>query len=321
MKALFIRFSSIGDIVLTFPVVRTLKDLHPDCSISFLTKEEYLPLLNANPAIDEKIAFKGSVRATRKLIKKGGFDIILDLHRNIRSYGVSLFAAGRTYRYPKLNIRKALFTGLKLDYLPEKHIVDRYLETLEALGAEKVTNGICFSVPEGSRVDLADMGHKNYSCIALGAKFHTKKIPMDLLESIAAEMEGPVLLLGDSSDAELGEELLRRLPQKQLVNCAGKYDILQSASILEGSSKLITGDTGLMHIASFFDIQIISIWGNTSPKFGMFPYRQNKGNTDVIFEKQGLKCRPCSKIGYDTCPKGHFRCMDHNPAEIVSKLL
>jgi ADP-heptose:LPS heptosyltransferase len=104
------------------------------------------------------------------------------------------------------------------------------------------------------------------------------------------------------------------------VNCAGGYSILQSASILKQSEKLITGDTGLMHIASFFEIHIVSIWGNTTPKFGMYPYRNTTNPNDVIIEKSDLNCRPCSKIGYDQCPKGHFKCMAHEPTEIIKFL-
>ena len=107
---------------------------------------------------------------------------------------------------------------------------------------------------------------------------------------------------------------------KTIVNCAGSYNILQSASILQQSAKLITGDTGLMHIASFFDLDIISIWGNTTPKFGMYPYRKMTNKNDVIIESKGLNCRPCSKIGYDKCPKGHFKCMAHEPDEIIKAI-
>jgi ADP-heptose:LPS heptosyltransferase len=141
------------------------------------------------------------------------------------------------------------------------------------------------------------------------------------MEKIIEKIETPIVLLGDKTDFAKGEVLVKKFHDKKLVNCAGKYNLLESASVIKGANKLLTGDTGLMHIASFFDTQIISIWGNTSPKFGMYPYRTKNQNIDVMFEKQGLKCRPCSKIGYYSCPKGHFKCMSHDANDIVKALL
>ena len=323
MKVLFIRFSSIGDIVLTFPAVTVIKEKYPDAEIVFLSKPAYVLLLEANTHIDRKIAFSGSMRETRKQILNEKFDVIIDLHKNIRSYFVSFFAAKRIYRFSKLNFRKALFTILKLDYLPDKHVVDRYMEPLKLMGIDEPSKSNCFNIPENYQINSEDIwGFKpeRYLCVALGAKFKTKQIPMTLMEQIIEKIEIPIVLLGDKADFSKGEVLVNKFHNKKLVNCAGKYNLLQSASVLKGASQLLTGDTGLMHIASFFDTQIISVWGNTSPKFGMYVYRQNKSNTDVMFEKQGLKCRPCSKIGYDSCPKGHFKCMDHDANQIASKV-
>ena len=323
MKVLFIRFSSIGDIVLTFPVVSSLKEKYPNAHISFLSKDSFIELLSAQPDIDYAHAFNGSIIKTRKWIRGQKFDLIIDLHKNIRSLSVSTLNAKRIFRFNKLNIRKKIYTSLKIDRLPEKHIVDRYFDSLKTLDLNKESKRRSFIIPAKSEIDLSnvfDQVPDKFICIALGAKFNTKKIPLPLLEQIVKQIHVPIALLGDKNDVEAGNQLIEKLGHKTIVNCAGKYTILQSGSILKQAEKLITGDTGLMHIASFFDTQIISIWGNTSPKFGMFPYRQNKGNTDVMFEKQGLKCRPCSKIGYDSCPKRHFQCMDHDADQIASKV-
>lgn len=308
---------------MTFPVVSSFKEKYPDAEIVFLTKSAYLLLLEANLHIDRKIAFNGSILETRKQIKKEKFDVIIDLHKNIRSYSVSFFAAKRIYRFSKLNIRKALLTRLNLDYLPDKHVVDRYVETLKHVGIHEPSKSNCFHIPENYQINTENIwGFKpeRYICVALGAKFKTKQIPMTLMEQIIEKIEIPIVLLGDKTDFVRGEELVKKFHDKKLVNCAGKYNLLESASVLKGANKLLTGDTGLMHIASFFDTQIISVWGNTSPKFGMYVYRQNENNTDAMFEKQGLKCRPCSKIGYDSCPKKHFKCMDHNAEQIAEKV-
>ena len=323
MKVLFIRFSSIGDIVLTFPVVTALKEKLPNAHISYLSKDSFIQLLTANKDIDYSHAYNGSVSDTRKWISDQKFDIIIDLHKNIRSISVSIFNGKRVLRFNKLNVRKKILTSFKIDTLPDIHIVDRYFETLKSLGLNQSITGSPFSVPTSAHIELKNLFNtvpKKFFCIALGAKFNTKKIPYDLLVKIIDQIDVPIALLGDSNDTEIGSKLQDSFSNKNIVNCAGSYSILQSASILKQSDKLITGDTGLMHIASFFEIDIISIWGNTTPKFGMYPYRKLKNSNDIIIEKSDLKCRPCSKIGYAECPKGHFKCMAHEPDEIIKAI-
>lgn len=323
MKVLFIRFSSIGDIVLTFPVVTALKEKYPKSHISYLSKNTFIHLLSANKDIDLSQAYNGSLSAARKWIKDQKFDLIIDLHKNIRSISVSAMNAKKIVRFKKLNFRKKLFTSFKIDVLPDIHIVDRYFETLKSLGLNKSITRSSFSVPINDQVELKkifDVIPNRFYCIALGAKFNTKKIPYSVLVKVIDQINVPIALLGDSNDAQIGSKLQDAFKNKTIVNCAGSYNILQSASILQQSAKLITGDTGLMHIASFFELDIISIWGNTTPKFGMSPYRKISNPNDVIIEKHQLNCRPCSKIGYDKCPKGHFKCMAHEPAEIIKAI-
>ena len=323
MKVLIIRFSSIGDIVLTFPVVTSLKEKFPNAHVSYLSKASFIQLLSANKDIDYSHAYNGSIGDTRKWVSNQKFDIIIDLHKNIRSISVSILNGKRVYRFNKLNVRKKILTSFKFDTLPDLHVVDRYFECLKSLGLNQVIRRAPFSIPAGAHIDLKNIFNTvpdRFFCIALGAKFNTKKIPYELLVKIIDEIHVPIVLLGDSNDEKIGLKLLEAFSNKNIVNCAGGYSILQSASILKQSDKLITGDTGLMHIASFFEIDIVSIWGNTTPKFGMYPYRNAKNSNDAIIERSDLKCRPCSKIGYDQCPKGHFNCMAHEPTEIIKFL-
>jgi heptosyltransferase-2 len=83
----------------------------------------------------------------------------------------------------------------------------------------------------------------------------------------------------------------------------------------------VTHDTGLMHIAAAFGRPIISLWGNTAPAFGMTPYYGDRPVPYGIMETKGLWCRPCSKIGYEKCPMGHFRCMERIDPEQVLRLV
>ena len=116
-----------------------------------------------------------------------------------------------------------------------------------------------------------------------------------------------MVLLGGKEDAATAEQVYQFHKNKTL-NLCGKLNLNQSASIIQQANKVITSDTGLMHIAAAFKKDIISLWGNTIPEFGMGPYLAGKNSQ--ILEVKNLSCRPCSKLGYKKCPKGHFKCMN-----------
>ncbi len=113
------------------------------------------------------------------------------------------------------------------------------------------------------------------------------------------------MLLGGKEDSQAADEIEKVLGDK-IINACGKYNLNQSASLVQQAEYIITHDTGLMHIASALKKKVISIWGNTVPEFGMYPYLTEF----KIIENKELSCRPCSKIGYNKCPKGHFKCMN-----------
>jgi ADP-heptose:LPS heptosyltransferase len=123
----------------------------------------------------------------------------------------------------------------------------------------------------------------------------------DVGENIARFFEKH--LLYSSNENELQNDLNKRAI---VFNGCGKFNLNQSASLLKQSLAVFTHDTGLMHIAAAFKKQIFSIWGNTVPEFGMYPYK----TPFSIFENKKLQCRPCSKIGHNKCPLGHFKCMN-----------
>jgi len=112
-------------------------------------------------------------------------------------------------------------------------------------------------------------------------------------------------LLGGKEDFDNGERVLIEL-QNSILNTCGKLNLNQSASLLKKASYVFSHDTGLMHIAAAFRKEVFSIWGNTIPAFGMYPYRTKYHS----LENTQINCRPCSKIGFDKCPKGHFKCMN-----------
>ena len=130
-----------------------------------------------------------------------------------------------------------------------------------------------------------------------------------------------IVLLGGPDDVESGE-LIAKETGVYVFNTCGSYSIMESAWLLAGASRVITNDTGLMHIAAALRKDIISVWGNTIPEFGMYPYFPIGSNiVNKIIEVKPLYCRPCSKIGFKKCPKGHFRCMrEIEPQHIIDSI-
>lgn len=326
LKILVIRFSSIGDIVLTTPVVRNLKVQLDDAEIHFCTKEQFRSIIDPNPYIDKKHYLGDSFKTLVQNLKAENFDYIIDLHGNLRTRIIKTRLGVKSYTFNKLNWEKWLMVNLKINKLPNKHIVDRYMECVAPLNVKMDSLGLDYFIPEKDQVPLTwlpETHRQGYIAYAIGAQHNTKKLPVQRMIELCDKINKPIVLLGGPDDAENGDAIasfferteksaplekgLQRMNKKtQIYNACGKYNLNQSASLVKQANYVFTHDTGLMHIAAAFKKEIFSIWGNTTPLFGMYPYRTKF----TVFENNKIDCRPCSKIGYSKCPKGHFKCMN-----------
>lgn len=311
MKILVIRFSSIGDIVLTTPIVRCLKKQIPSAEIHFLTKSGFVSLVETNPYVSKIYSIKDKVAEVSEVLKKEKYGFVIDLHHNLRSAQVKRATSGKAFSFNKLNIEKWLLVNLKINKLPNVHIVERYFETVKTLGVVNDNAGLDFFIPEKDVVDIAaafKLNANGYHALVVGGSYYTKQIPINKLQEICRLSDKPIIVLGGKEDAETGLQLEKEFASKVFSAC-GKFNINQSASIVQQADKVITSDTGLMHIAAAFKKDVFSLWGNTIPEFGMYPYLSGKNSK--ILEVKNLSCRPCSKLGYSKCPKGHFKCMQN----------
>lgn len=311
MRVLIIRFSSIGDIVLTTPVMRCLKMQYPTAEIHYLTKPSFLPILINNPYIFKVHLLKDALRQTIQELRNEKFDVIIDLHNNLRTLLIKISLQKKTYSFPKLNFSKWLITRWKINILPDIHIVDRYLATLQSFGIINDGKGLDYFISPTETIDpLANWNiHPNcYIGLVIGATHATKRLTLPQLKELVLKIEGKIILLGGPSDVSVGEAIEAIDPDK-IINTCGKFTINQSASIVQQARVIITHDTGLMHIAAALQKKIVSIWGNTVPSFGMYPYYGDAATPQFIAEVKDLPCRPCSKIGFPSCPKKHFNCM------------
>jgi len=307
--------------VLTTPVVRCIKKQLQGAEVHYLTKKAFLPVVQYNPYIDKIYSIESDVAEVMEDLRNEKYDFIVDLHHNLRTMQVKRGLKINSASFPKLNIEKWLMVNLKINRLPHIHIVDRYFKAVGSLNVKNDGAGLDYFISTQDEVDINTLptSHsKGFIGFVIGAKHNTKQLPEHKIISICKKINSTIVLLGGPEDAEKGERIAKEVGDK-IYNACGKYTINQSASLVKQANKIITHDTGLMHIASAFKKDIISVWGNTIPEFGMYPYMPGKGSH--IMEVKGLGCRPCSKLGYTACPKKHFKCMEEiNEQEILSYL-
>lgn len=323
-KFLIIRFSSIGDIVLTTPVIRCLKQQVPDAEVHFLTKSAFLPVVEHNPYIDKIHFLAHSWELMIEELKLENYDYIIDLHHNTKTLRVKSALKKKSYSFYKLNIEKYLYTAFKINFLPKVHIVDRYLKTAESFGVKNDGAGLDYFISKADEIRREDIPASHsvgYVACVIGAALGTKKWPIDRWKEFCSKIKFPVILLGGPEDAEAGKEIAA-VDDIKVYNACGKFKLNESADLLRKARLVITNDTGLMHIAAAYKKPIVSLWGNTVPSFGMTPYYGDAPATDVIMQVNKLWCRPCSKIGYKKCPLGHFKCMEKiEPDEVLRKAM
>lgn len=323
MKILLLRFSSIGDIVLTSPVARCLKK-QLDAEIHFLTKRAFEPILLPNPHLDRVFSFKKEFTEVLNFLKSENYDLVVDLHHNLRSLRVKLALGRPAHSFDKLNFEKWLMVNFKIDLLPNVHIVHRYLKTVEHLGVQYDGEGLDFFIPSEEEVAVFKfsnlLAEGNFVTFVLGATHATKRLPLEKAVEICRKIAQPVVLLGGKAEVETGQALAREIGPN-VVNLCGQLTLHQSASVVRQSAKVLTHDTGLMHIAAAFRKEIVSVWGNTIPKFGMYPFYPTGMDLNTSIEVNGLPCRPCTKIGFDRCPRGHFKCMNDISAQRIVEAL
>ena len=326
MKILVIRFSSIGDIVLTTPVVRVLKTQLDEAEVHYVTKQQYKSIVESNPYIDKVFTLDTDLNELVNQLKQEKYDYIIDLHNNLRTRIVKWKLGVKSFSFRKLNVEKWLLVNMKINKLPSLHIVERYLEAVQSLGVKNDVLGLDYFIPEKDEVplDWIPVTHRNgYVAYAIGAQHETKKLPVQRMIELCDKINRPIVLLGGKEDYDNAETIrkfferaalsseyeagLKELGKRTIIyNACGLYNLNQSASLLKQAHYVFAHDTGLMHIAAALKKEVYCIWGSTIPSFGMYPYRTKF----TVLENTRLSCRPCSKIGFDKCPKGHFNCMN-----------
>jgi ADP-heptose:LPS heptosyltransferase len=316
-KILVIRFSSMGDIIYTTPIIRCLKLQLPGCEIHFLTKEQFHYIYQKNPYLTKLHFLKPTLQETIQDIKAEKFDYIIDLHNNLRTTLIKLLTGTPASTYKKDRLSKWLALKFKWKKLfSDVHLVDRYMEAVKFLGVKNDNKPIDYYIAKNYNLEqLLPASHRGkFVAFVIGATHYNKRMPNEKIIEACKQINLPIVLLGGKDVEANGLEITETLGAQVYSTC-GLTNLDESVFIVSKATKVIGFDTGLTHIAEAFHVPIASIWGSTTPDLlGVFPYQVS----DSLVIGVDLPCRPCSKFGLDHCPLGHFKCMRDIPPEAIS---
>ncbi len=330
-KILIIRFSSIGDIVLTSPVARFLREQFPDAQIDFLTKKKYSELLRWNDTLSNVILFDEEVddlKALRGRIRETRYDLIIDLHNSLRSIYLRTFVgAGRVKVFRKHALKRWLLVRFKRNlYTRVRSVAERYADTVRKFGEPDVR--VDFPLPAEVVHTVTGLVHSGkFSAkdrlvgIAPSAMHFTKRWPLErfvkLGIALATAERVKIVLFGSQEEAEYCSDLAHLINSGVSSHCAeslaGRLSLSESAAAAGLCAIFVSNDTGLMHLAAARGVPVVAVFGSSVREFGFFP----QGEKSVVVENIGLECRPCSHIGRSECPKEHFRCMNDITVDAV----
>ena len=314
LKILVIRLSSIGDIILSTPVIRCLKT-QLNAEIDFLTKNKYKKLLSSNPYINQICTLEKDNKVTLEIIRNKQYNFVIDLQNNLRSLRLRSVLSVKSYVYQK-NIFKMyvlLYLGVNLF---NNHIVDRYFKSVLKLNVYNDNKGVDYNINKPLRVDFNI--DQDYICWCIGGSYEQKKLSYSQIAHVVSKLKIPVLLLGGEKEKILSTEIIYHCNSTNVYDFCGKTSIEESAYLIQESKLVLTNDTGMMHIASAFDNPIISFWGCTKPSLGFSPYLPNKKSENIITKSSKI---PCSKHGQN-CRFSSDGCVkDISPQLIYNTIL
>lgn len=308
-KILIIRLSSLGDILLTTPLVSEIKSNYPQIMIDFLMKPQFADVYKFNPHINNLIFYESS-KSLRNLISKNNYDLIIDLQRNLRTKLLLSFLRIRVVKIRKPLLKKFLLVKFKKNYFKEiipipelyadslniKLSVDRSLELFDE-------NGKIENISRGNIIGFCP-----------GSKHFTKTWPKEYFIELGnmLSLRGfEIYLLGGATEKDTCKILSKSI--KNAYDLSNKNDLLKTAGLMRNCKLVVTNDSALMHVASAIKIPIVAIFGSSVKEFGFAPFNVKH----EIMENKNLRCRPCSHVGRDACPKKHFKCMKEIKPEMV----
>jgi len=311
-KILVIRFSSLGDILLTTPFLRVLKTKFPNSKIDYLIKTSFIDAIKLNPNLNSIFSWHNNneLKDLSIQLKATNYDLVVDLQNNFRSRDFVKKLRTTTLTYQKPNIKKFLLVHTKLNFLKErKSIPQRYAEVIPNLKLDD--KGLELHIP---KTISANLSNSKIIGFAPGAFHFTKRWPLEYYSALGKKLNDAgylIAIFGGKSDIEICSELQRRIPNS--IDLSNNNLLFETAANMKECKVIVCNDSGLMHTGTAVGVPVVSIFGSTVQEFGFAPY----GVDNLIIENHDLSCRPCTHVGKAVCKKNHFNCMNDLTPDLV----
>lgn len=317
-KILIIRLSSLGDILLTTPLIRSLKSQYPHLNIDFIVRSEYQDTITNNPNLNNIIALKRGydVKELRDEIYQSKYDLIIDLQNNLRSRKLTKGSMAEIVRYKKPYLHRVLLVKFKINRFSEIVPVPvKYANAIPNFSLDE--KGLELFLPDQNNSSLND--DTNYIGLCPGSRHKTKMWPEEYyieLGNSLVKNNYKVLLLGGGDDREICKNMAKKISGS--IDLSNDNNLFELAANMKKCKALICNDSGLMHTGLAANVPVVAIFGSTVKELGFFPYK----GKNLVLENNSLSCRPCSHIGLDQCPKKHFNCMNEiSPSHVLQQTL
>lgn len=306
MRLLFIRFSAIGDALLTTGVLKKVHETFKDAEIEVLTSAQCAPVFEELPFVSRIHTIQRGIKlgSYLKLLKSmPEYDYIFDLHSNTRSFFAREILKGKAYKYKKDGFKRRMFVKLGLFKSSlNKHVAMRY--------AEAVFPPLKISIPnnlEELRPWLpkkSETVEKRVIIHPFASKF-TKTWPYfpELAEKLK-KAGYEIFVVGKGDFPADKAERISTPTLKEL------FEVISGAEIV------ISTDSGPLHAAVALNVPTVAVFGSTTKEFGFYPAFKNC----AVVENNSITCRPCHVHGLPACPKGHFKCMKEISVKEVIKV-
>lgn len=325
IRILIIHTAFIGDIVLSTPLIKKLRDTYPKAEITYLTTPVGASILRNNPHLNHIIEYdkRGEHKgikgfwAIAKKLKMEAYNLVITPHRYLRSTFLT-FLTGAPIRRGYDSAAASFLYNERVHYDKSKHEVEKLLSFVPKDEGKRYEIEIFPTELEVEKVDkLLEKRREKVVVVAPGSKWFTKKWPLEYFNRVIKELEKredtTVVVVGGK------EEMFFNMPlANTTIDLRGKTTLLELAEVIRRADIVLTNDSSPIHIASAFpNVRILALFGPTVEKFGFFPWSKNS----EVFQVEGLECRPCSIHGGDSCPKKHFKCMlDIKPEMVLERI-
>ncbi len=330
-QILLIRLSSIGDILLTFPLIQALQRDYPDTAIDFIIGKNFEDVLKPvrpflrNVIIYDKSKSPSETRRIRKIIRENNYPLIADLHNNWRTFRLTTCQHTKVYRFTKYRIRRYFYVKRRWDIFNVPPVWKRYMQTVplnfQGCGFQPMDFQPDADIVNRLKTEIPTLNSRE-KCMLIypGARHFTKRWPLEYYSKLIImilDKTDQTIILGGSKDESTYIQPLNKLNQNRVIDSSGKYNLFENFVLVSLCDLIISNDSAPMHMAALLGKRQIAIFGNTVQQFGFYPENPNA----ILLEDKTVTCRPCSHIGFDKCPKKHFDCMRKITPEMVYKRL